>query len=298
MNKAPIVFFAYKRPEHTRRSLESLARCEGATESELFIYCDGSREKKEVEAVDEVRSIVKSRKWCGTVHIIERDENIGLANSIIKGVTERVNTNGSVIVLEDDLILSSHFLNFMNDALETYKSVDQVMHISGYMFPVDGNLPETFFYRVPSSWGWATWKRAWNLFDNDSNNLSKKIKENKSIKAFNIEGSYFFYHMLRQQSRGKIDSWAVPWYASVFLNKGLCLHPGESLVSNIGHDASGEHCNKSACFDVTVRADRIKTFTSKIEESKSAVHLMSDFYSSMEKSIIQKMIVILNRTRF
>ena len=77
MNKTPIVFFAYKRPEHTRRSLESLAHCEGATESELFIYCDGPREKKDEEAVNEVRSIVNSRKWCGTVHVIEGDKNMG-----------------------------------------------------------------------------------------------------------------------------------------------------------------------------------------------------------------------------
>ena len=141
--------------------------------------------------------------------IIERDENRGLADSIISGVTEIVNRYGRIIVLEDDLVLSSQFLNYMNDALEIYKDSEKVMHISGYMFPVKGELPETFFYRTTSCWGWATWKRAWDSFEPDSNKLLNIIKDKGLKRKFDIEGSTGHYKMLQMQSKGKVNSWAV-----------------------------------------------------------------------------------------
>src|SRR3989304_5243769 len=110
MSKAPIAFFAYKRPEHTRRSLESLSLNEGAEASELFIFCDGVRGPEDEKTVEEVRSLVRSRKWCGKVNIIERDKNLGLAKSVIAGVTEIEGRYGRIIALEDDLVLSPHFL--------------------------------------------------------------------------------------------------------------------------------------------------------------------------------------------
>jgi hypothetical protein len=284
IHKAPIAFFAYNRSEHAKQALESLSQCDGALESELFIYCDGAKGPKDEKAVKKVREIVKSCNWCGSVQVVEHDVNLGLANSIIHGVTEIVNRYGRIIVLEDDLVLSPQFLNFMNDALDNYDDIQEVMHVSGYMFPVRGKLPETFFYRAASCWGWATWKRAWNKFEPDAKKLLAKFTDAKQRWEFDIKVTMPFHKMLRDQAQGKIDSWAIRWYASVFLNNGLCLHPGISLVNNIGHDGTGLHCGPTDVYKVEVSKERVSHFTEDIKESEQAIILMSDFYHSLNKT--------------
>ena len=285
-HRAPIAFFAYNRPEHTRQALETLCKCDGALESELFIYCDGPKRAIDEKAVKQVREIVKSYNWCGAVQVVEHDVNLGLANSIIHGVSEIVNRYGRIIVLEDDLVLSPQFLNFMNDALDNYMDIQQVMHISGYMFPVRGKLPETFFYRATSCWGWATWKRAWDKFEPDAKKLLAKFKEEKQRWEFDIKGTMQYYKMLAGQTRNNTDAWAARWYASVFLNNGLCLHPGISLVNNIGHDNTGLHCRSTDVYKVEISKERVSHFTMDIKESEQAIMLMSDFYHSLNKPFL------------
>lgn len=283
MSKAPIAFFAYNRPWHAEKSLESLSQCEGAKESALYIFCDGTKREEDVRAVEEVRKLVRSYEWCGSVNIIERDKNIGLASSIISGVTELCNKYGRVIVLEDDLVLSPQFLNYMNDALEIYKNIPKVMHISGYMFPVNDRLPETFFYRSASCWGWATWARAWEKLALDADNLLLQLKNTNLRYEFDIKGSNDFYDTLVDNATGKIKTWAIYWYASVFLAGGLCLHPGESLVNNIGHDNTGTNCSKTNVFNVEVRKHRITRFTQDIKENESVLEMMADYYRRINK---------------
>lgn len=284
--RAHIVLFVFNRPWHTEQCLESLSKCEGAAESELFVFSDGPKRSEDKEAVEKVRELVKSRNWCKEVHITEREENTGLANSIISGVTEIANRYGRVIVLEDDLVLSPQFLNYINDALETYKDEERVMHISGFMFPVKAELPETFFFRGTSCWGWGTWKRAWDRFEPDTNKLLAEFDKNRvKRRRFDIEGSIDYYTMLRAQARGTIDSWAIRWYASVFLNDGLCLHPGRSLVNNMGHDSMGVHCEETDVFDVKLGNKRVTGFTQDIRESEEAVSAIVNFYRAMKRPL-------------
>lgn len=282
MKKAPIAFFAYNRPEHTLRSLESLTQNEGAAQSELFIFCDGSKRPEDRVAVSQVREIVRSQQWCGQVHITERQENRGLAKSIISGVTEICACYGRVIVLEDDLILSPYFLNFMNDALEKYENESSVMHISGYMFPVEAELPDTFFIRNASCWGWATWQRAWQYFEQDSAYLLKTIEQRGLKKEFSLDSSYSSLEMLNLQNKGELDSWAIRWYATVFLKKGLCLHPKHSLVNNIGHDGTGTHCTNMSAFEVIVSKDNITYFPDSILENKNAIDALIKYFLSSQ----------------
>lgn len=247
MSKAPIVFFAYKRPEHTQRSLESLSQNIGAKDSELFIYCDGIKRAEDHSSVELVRQIVRSKQWCGTVHIIEREQNIGLANSVISGVTEICDRYGRVIVLEDDLLLSTYFLEYMNNALDLYENEAQVIHISGYMFPAKLAPVETdaLFIPLVNSWGWATWQRAWSCFD-PSASAYQELKINKKLKnEFNLNNSYPYFDMLESQIKGEIDSWAIRWYLSTFMIQGLTLYPVQSLVQNIGFDGTGTHSSSS-----------------------------------------------------
>ena len=293
MTRSPIALFVYNRPHHTRKMLESLMANAEFSNSPLYVFCDGTKRKKDIPLVRETRELIRSYELDNAT-IIEREENMGLANSIITGVTELCNKYGRVIVVEDDLYLSPYFLKYMNTALDTYEEYDKVMHISGYMFPVRGQLPETFFYRATSCWGWGTWKRAWDKFEPDAHTLLARFKNRKKRWEFDIQGSMKYYRMLILQAIGMSDSWAIRWYASVFLNNGLCLHPGKSLVNNIGHDDSGVHSDCTNVYDVTVSEDEDFEFTTDIKESEKAFMLMVDFYHSIKKPIY---VLVYNRLK-
>ena len=284
MTLTPIALFVYKRPHHTRKALESLMANAEFSDSPLYVFCDGAKRKKDIPLVQATRELIRSYELDNAT-IIEREENMGLANSIITGVTELCNKYGRVIVVEDDLYLSPYFLKYMNTALDTYEEYDEVMHISGYMFPARGQLPDTFFYRATSCWGWGTWKRAWDKFEPDVHTLLAGFKNRKKRREFDIQGSMKYYRMLILQAIGMSDSWAIRWYASVFLNNGLCLHPGRSMVNNIGHDDSGVHSDCTNVYDVNVSEDEDFEFTTDINESEKAVMLMVDFYQSIRKPI-------------
>lgn len=251
MNPAPIVLFVYNRPAHTRRTLDALAGAELADRSILYVYCDGPKRGATVEDLDkiaETRDLVKSRNWCGEVHIIESEVNKGLAGSIVGGVTEVINRHERVIVLEDDIVMEPGFLRFMNKALTLYEDVVQVMQVSGGIY--DAALPsgtDCCFLRVMYCHGWATWKRAWAHYNGDVlEHLAYFDFDQQRRRDFDIDGSAYFLRQLRRNLTGEIDTWAVRWYASWLRAGGLALFPGNSLVTNIGFDGSGVHCGEGS----------------------------------------------------
>ena len=287
MNKAPIALFVYNRPWHTQQTIEALQKNELAEKSDLFIFSDAPKKSEAAAAVQEVRNYIKTIGGFKIVNIVERTENLGLANSIIDGVTRLCNKYGRVIVLEDDLVASPYFLGYMNTALDIYESDNSVMHVAGYMFPIRNpeKLPETFFYRASSCWGWATWKRAWNSFESDSTYLLENICARKLGYEFDIHGTGGFTAMLKNQADGLLDSWAIRWYASIFLKNGLCLHPAISLVNNIGHDGSGVHCGSSAAYAADVlnakpiKIDKLQ----EIKESPEGLAAIEEFNLSLRQ---------------
>ena len=171
MKLAPVVLFVYNRHGLLRATVEALRRNDLAKESELFIFSDAARIPSHENDVAKVRKYIKKINGFKKITIIERGRNWGLAKNIIDGVSSIVNKYGRVIVVEDDLVTSRYFLRFMNEALKRYDKVPKVMHISGYIYPINkAALPSTFFLLGKTScWGWATWKRAWKYFDNDDN---------------------------------------------------------------------------------------------------------------------------------
>ena len=238
---APILLFTYNRLSHTRQCIEALQQNPLAKESEIFIYSDGAKEETR-DAVNEVRQYIHSITGFKQITITERDCNWGLANNIIDGVTTQVNRYGKVIVLEDDLIVAPHFLQFMNDALEAYKDEPSVGHIQACDFTQDKSLPDTFLIKWTGSWGWATWDRAWKHFNPDGKALLRELVDRKLTYAFDFNGKYKFTRMLRRQIEGKNNSWAIRWNASLFLKDILSLNVGRSLVQNNGYDGSGTNC--------------------------------------------------------
>ncbi len=246
MDFAPIAIFCYNRAQHLERCLSALAQNAPAVESELFIFCDGAKSEASAEAVAETRRVAHSATGFRKIHLRESSANLGLSHSISGGVTELCGRFGKTIVVEDDLVVSPTFLDYMNESLRRYEGNEEAMQISGYMFPIDfGEPPRAFFLPLTTSWGWATWQRAWRQFSNDPARVDLTTFDEESEHRFNFDGSYPYARMLRARIAGLNDSWAILWWWTVFRKKGLVLFPSRSLVSNIGFDGSGTHYNRA-----------------------------------------------------
>ncbi len=295
---APIALFVYNRPEHTRRTLKFLQQNHLAAESRLFIFSDGPKHKSDEAKVNEVRALIKQVDGFKSVEIIERPNNMGLANSIISGVTQLVKEYGRIIVFEDDLISSPFTLRYFNEALDRYQPEDKVMHIGAYMYPLkpeqSDHLAETFFYRAATSWGWATWDRAWEHFNPDVNDLINQFSQEMKYQ-FAIEDSMNYWKQMRELKWGRNNSWAIRWYASIFLKGGLTLNPAHSLVSNIGHDGSGVHSGINEIYNVSIDPKPVLFFPDLLEEDKPAYEAIKHFLSKRKGSLMQRLLRFLRQ---
>lgn len=273
MTPAPIALFVYNRPEHTRKAVASLQQNVLASESELYIYSDGPGHASYAAAVEQVRQFLVTITGFKKVTIFKSDRNMGLAASIIRGVTEMVNRHGRVIVLEDDLVLSPYFLRFMNDGLERFEHQQEVISIHGYNADIRYNEP-VFFLRGADCRGWATWARGWKLFNADGEYLLRELKKRKLLYDFDMDGNYPYTEMLEQQIRGKINSWAVRWLASAYIHNKLTLYPTQSLVQNTGGDGSGTHQGAEDTYHIKLNMQRVIIPDIPIKESKHARKLV------------------------
>lgn len=279
MTLAPIILFCYNRPWHVEQTLIALSKNELADQSDLYIYCDGPKENATDEQINNIkltREVVRKEKWCKEVYIIESEKNKGLADSIIGGVTEVVGKYGKVIVLEDDIITSAGFLKYMNDALEVYKEEKTVMHISAYMYPHKCKLPETFFYQVPyPGGGWATWERAWDLYNDNTEELYNNWKD--KWEQFDWFGGDYLSKQLIANFNGTLKTWFIKWHAVLLEQKAMTLYPGESLTNNIGFDDLGTNCYTTTKFDVEI-VENVIVEKEQIKLNKKASRVIYDFY--------------------
>jgi len=276
---APIALFVYNRPEHTRRTLKYLQENLLAEESRLFVFADAAQANQDEEQVKEVRALVQQCTGFKSVKLLAQTKHLGLANSIIAGIDQLVNEYGKVIVFEDDLLSSPYTLTYFNEALNRYAHESKVMQIAAYMFPLKDTsaLPQTFFLRSASSWGWATWKRAWDDFDPDINRLYRQFDSAK-IDRFTFDGLMNYWKQLLDFKAGKNDSWAIRWHASIFLKNGLVLYPSKSLIENIGHDGSGVHSIIEDTYDVHMSRKAVTNYPNEIVENPLAVKAIKHFF--------------------
>ncbi len=303
---APIAFFAYKRPEHTRRALTALRHCEGAMSSELYLFCDGPRSKAEVPLVAEVRAIAASQPWCGRVEVIAQPQNRGLARSLIAGITRLCQSHGRVIVIEDDLILAPQCLTYLNAALEQYALAETVMQVSGYMFPMQRATMAACFLPLTTSWGWATWARAWDPFSRhqtaDANwdavteQDFQRLQHNSALRhQFNLAGAYDYFGMLQAQRAGQLDAWDIRWYLHVFLRRGLVLFPGRSLVQNLGFDGSGTHCGTLSQFHTSLDSDELPSLPTELTIDQTCLQQVRDFLKQRRPGVWQRCLRFLKK---
>lgn len=279
MTISPIIVFSYNRPEHLRQTLDALSKNDLARESILYIYCDGAKENASEEQCMRVvknREVAHAVKGFKEVHVVERERNVGLKDNIVGAVTEIVNQYGRVITLEDDVVSSVGFLKYMNDALELYADEDRVMHISAYMYPHKCRLPESFFYPVPyPGGGWATWKRAWDCYNDNSRELYEYWKDKWHV--FDVFGGDYLSKQLKRNVNGTMNTWFIKWHAVMMQKEALTLYPGRSLTNNIGFDEMATNCYSTTKFDV-VPVDYVSVKQSPLVVSKKASRVIYDFY--------------------
>jgi hypothetical protein len=282
---APVALFVYNRPGHTRQTVEALLANTLANQTPLQVFSDAPRNEAASLAVAEVRSYIRSITGFKTVTIIERETNLGLARSIIDGVTSLCEEYGRVIVMEDDLITSPHFLSYMNDALTRYEKEDRVMQVSGHIFPVPEftRREEALFLPFMTSWGWGTWIRAWKHFDPSAQGWEKIKSDSVLRNRFNLDGHYDYSTMLEQQMSGKVDSWAIRWQLSAFLRNGLALFPPQSLVKNIGLD-SGTHGSRMLRWTLSGQAISIRPVS-----FPRSIQVIEHDYILVQKAIFRQM---------
>jgi len=293
-NFAPIVLFVYNRPEHTKRTVESLRYNTLAGKTNLFIYSDGAKSEKDKKNVEEVRNYIRTIKGFNKIEIIERVKNFGLANSVISGVNEIIQSFGKVVVLEDDMICSPYFLKFMNELLNIFYIDQRIFSVTGYTFPI--KIPE--FYKRPlylsprsSSWGWGTWKNRWEKADWDLKDFQSFIDDKSRVESFN-KGGEDLTRMLKNSISGKVDSWSVKWTYTHFMNNAFCVYPTKSRIINIGADSSGVHTGRTNKFNVDLENHDIEI--ANVENLQPDEEILKNFRRFFKKNVFSS---VLNKLR-
>lgn len=243
MKLSPIILFVYNRPWHLAQTVNSLANNFLAKESELFIFSDGPKDKNEMPKIRDVRSYLQTISGFKKIVIKEREKNLGLAKSVILGVSEVIKKYKRVIVLEDDLVSTPNFLKFMNQTLDFYEDDKRIFSVAGYNYPIE--IPKNYPYPVYlsyrcTSWGWGTWFDRWQKVDWQVKDFDDFSKSDCARGEFN-KGGEDLTTLLDYQMKGFIDSWAIRFCYAHYKNKAYCLHPTVSKIKNIGLEGSGTH---------------------------------------------------------
>ena len=239
MRPAPVLLFAHDRPELLARTLESLGRNDLAGVSDLTIHCDAPRSPESEKGAAAVRSLARATTGFRSVTVHEAVEHQGTDRSLVSGVTRAFEVHDRVIVVDEDLEMSPHFLAFVNQALERYADDERVVSVSGYTGPVPGPLPETYFLPGAHCWGWGTWRRGWRLFEPDARALLDQILRRRLIWQYDCEGAEPLTTFLARAIQSGESSWILRWTGSAILHDKLTLYPGGSLVRKTGMSDEG-----------------------------------------------------------
>ncbi|PML13669.1 sugar transferase [Vibrio breoganii] len=276
---APVILFVFDRLEHTKKTIQALKDNALSSQTDLFIYSDGYNGDIN-NNVEKVREYINNVEGFNRIKVIERESNLGLAQNIIEGVTEVIQEYKRAIILEDDMVTSPIFLSYMNKALKKYENRSDVWHISGWGYPIDPfGLEDSFFTKTMHCWSWATWYDRWEHFEKNPKRLIKNWSID-TINEFNLESANNFWSQILDNDKGRMNTWAIFWYATIFENNGLCLNPTRSLVDNIGNDGSGQHCTKSENFKTEITSDSIQ-FPKSESINELAIERIKTFYKDI-----------------
>lgn len=263
--KIGIIIFAYNRNKHLQQVLNGLRKNKGV--EQIYIFQDGLKKEEHRAGWEKTTEVIDNIDWCKVI-FSKSDQNKGLKKTILEGVNKVFREYDAIIVLEDDCVVTSNFMDFMTQSLEKYQDDKKVYCVSGYAWPIEvtPTNEDAYFCGRISSWGWGTWKDRWNKLELDYEML-RYMKNDKGIsEELDIWGNDL-ENILIENIRGNADSWATFWALSVIKHKGLCLNPYYSLVKNIGFDGSGVHCGNSVVKIAQLMNEEKKQFVlpSKLE---------------------------------
>ncbi|MEM0948339.1 MAG: sugar transferase [Pseudomonadota bacterium] len=283
---APIVLFAFNRPGHLSQVLAALRADPLAEQSDITIFCDGPRGAKDVAQVQAVLDVARAADGFRSIDIRERIENAGLRTSITEGVSEIVEDRGRAIVLEDDIVVSPAFLTYLNRALDHYREVPKVWHVSGWNYPIAQDIgSDSFLWRGMNCWGWGTWADRWKHFRLDPAHILDTWTF-RMVDRFTLDGAWpDFWNQIQRNANGEIRTWAIFWAATILENNGLCLNPRASLVNNIGMDGSGTNFKDGMSVpEQAISAITEIAFPSRVAEDRNALrHIKTHLLSQQRK---------------
>lgn len=276
MKCAPIVIFAFNRPDLLNITLSGLSSCEKAKDSCVYVYIDGPRNKLDVDKIIASKKIADSfmNNFLSLV-VIMREKNHGLAESLLSGITDILSRHESIIVLEDDLIVSPGFIDYMNIQLSIYKDDVAIGSVSGFSAKMkDKDSFFNYFHPRPCSWGWATWRDRWEkgIWHIEKLRLIDSIKTRLQ---FN-QGGQDLYRMLISQEKGEINSWAIRWAYTHFKHQWVVSYPIQSFVENIGFREDGTHCRGR------------NPFPCEMYKEKSVAELKFNMESNLNKLMVKQ----------
>ena len=289
---APIALFCYNRPNHLKLTIASLKNNYLASQSTLYIFLDGPTSKKDIIKNNEVFNYISKISGFAKIKIYRSKKNLGLSKSIIDGINFVLKENDKIIVVEDDIVTSPLFLEFMNESLSKYEKNFKVWHIAGHshLKPDEKEKQKVFFSYYMNCWGWATWKNRWKMFEKNPNKLINSFSK-KDISKFDLEGSGLFWSQILKNANRKINTWAIFWYATIYIRKKLCCNPLKSYVRNIGMDGSGMHCTDSKYLDDNMLYIKPNVkFLSKPIFSKKYFKIYKNYFKSQPQSIFKKLV--------
>jgi hypothetical protein len=233
---APIVVFAYRRKKKLQNLINSLLKNNESKNTLIYFFQDSYKDLDDKNDVARVKKYISGVEGFKKKIIISRKKNIGLSNNLISGINFIFKKHNKAIFLEDDLVVSVNFIKFMNQALDKYCKNKKVWHINAWSFDLKENLDrDMFFSRHMNCWGWATWKNRWDKFQNNPERFIK-IFNKEMINEFNFNNQIDNWSQIIRNYRKEISTWAIFWYATIFINNGLCLSFNPSLTKYDGFD--------------------------------------------------------------
>jgi hypothetical protein len=275
---AHIAVFGFNRPNHLAACLKSLSLNPESKKSAVTIFIDGPRAPQDLQMVEATRDVAFGEFGFLSKEVVVRETNLGLAKSITTGVNHVLADNTRIIVLEDDLWLSTSFLKFMNQGLSLYENEPRVASLHGFCFQFAKPLDQPFFLRGADCLGWATWKDRWETVNFNASELLQEIESLGLSQQFNLDGAFSYTTLLKAEIGKEKHSWAILWHASMFLQNKLTLYPGESLIRYEGADGSGINSGTGSLWDTTFSKRDDWEFPREISESYDARDELVNFY--------------------
>ena len=292
--RAPVAVFAYNRADKLKECLRSLNDCDGAQTADLYIFSDGPKGAEDIHGVSEVRGLLddfSEKNNFKSVSVKKNDQNRGLADSVISGVSEVIDAHGEVIVVEDDLTVTGDFLRYMNDVLDFYRDEERVWSVTGYSEPLRAlkhYKHDVFFGYRGCSYGWGTWKDRWDTVDWNVGRYSELLESRRLQRQFN-RGGNDMVRMLKDQRSGLIDSWAIRWCFAQSLQNRYTVYPAKTLVINNGRDGSGTNQGRADRVEYRLHdpkdSIKLEVLEPDLRISRSFYHYHSDTIKRIKRNL-------------